>query len=218
MNNKLDSYKFLSIFIAILIFTSCSDHEELVKNNYKNIYPKNLNIILQKEWGGTKSQEITKEHKIDRITLHHGGVEFKSDKDPIEYLKNLQSWSRSEKKWIDIPYHFLIDLDGKIYEGRSLKYPGDTNTAYDPTGHILICLMGNYEIQKINSEQLSSIIDISTFFCNEFDIKVDKVKGHKDYTETACPGEDFYHYLKNGSLVNAIADNIKNNAYILEAK
>jgi N-acetylmuramoyl-L-alanine amidase-like protein len=217
LTKKFFCYNILLHFIFIvLIFISCSNHNNLSKKHNELTYTEDLNIIFQKEWGGSEYQSTNKPHIIDRITLHHGGVEFKAEKDPAEYLRNLQSWSRSDKKWMDIPYHFLIDLNGKIYAGRSLKYPGDTNTTYDPTGHLLICLMGNYEIQKVNFDQIKSIIDLSTFFCLEFDIKVDNIKGHKDYADTDCPGEDFYRYLKNGSLVNAITENIKNNAYLME--
>jgi len=198
-----------SHFAIVLITLSCSNQNEIVNNGYDMFYPKDLSIALQKDWGGVISKETLKQHKIERITLHHGGVEFKEDKDLIDYLKNLQSWSRSEKKWIDIPYHFLIDLNGKIYEGRLLKYPGDTNTTYDPTGHLLICLIGNYEIQKVNSKQLKSVIDLITFFCKNLEITVDQIKGHKDYSETACPGEDFYKYMKDGTIVNAVSDNLK---------
>jgi hypothetical protein len=201
-----------------LSLLSCSNQKNITKKNYDLKYPEGLNILFQKDWGGTENQTTNEPHIIDRITLHHGGIEFPTDKDPIEYMKNLQLWSRSEKKWIDIPYHFLVDLNGIIYEGRSLKYPGDTNTNYDPNGHLLICLMGNYEIQNVNSEQIESIVDLITFYCKNLNIKVDKIKGHKDYTETACPGKDFYKYLENGSIVNAVANNIKNNANLLEGK
>jgi hypothetical protein len=44
----------------------------------------------------------------------------------------LQDWSRNTRKWLDIPYHYIIDLDDRIYEGR------DTNTEYDSAGQALI--------------------------------------------------------------------------------
>ena len=196
---------FLSSFIVLF---SCTTQNCEIKKDYNFVFPENLKIITQKEWGGTDNQETAEYHKMDRITLHHGGVEFPKEKDPIEYLRNLQSWSRTEKKWIDIPYHFLIDLNGKIYEGRSLKYPGDTNTTYDPTGHLLICLMGNYEIQYVDSAQIEALIDLLAFFCKELNISTDLIKGHKDYAETACPGKDFYKYLENSSLVRKVKEKL----------
>lgn len=206
--------RFMNIYYRIIIFIisiffvlylSCNTKKNDIKDFSKIEYPDSLKIILQKDWGGTAEKHKADFHRIEKITLHHGGVEFKEDKDPQEYLRNLQNWSRSEKKWIDIPYHFLIDLNGKVYEGRSLQYPGDTNTNYNPHGHLLICLMGNYEIQVVNSEQIKSLVDLLVFFCANYKINPDLIKGHKDYAETACPGKDFYNYIVDGSLNNKVS-------------
>ena len=102
----------------------------------------------------------------------------------------------------------MIDLQGKIYEARPINLPGDTNTDYDPTGHALICVLGNYENQKINPNQLNSIINLSAFLVDYFDVSVDEIKGHKDYTETACPGKDLYKYLKNGEIQNRVKERL----------
>ena len=33
-------------------------------------------------------------------------------------MRGLQSWGAAERNWWDVPYHFLLDLEGGIYEGR----------------------------------------------------------------------------------------------------
>ncbi len=145
-------------------------------------------------------------HQIKFITLHHGGEEYPPDKDTAEYLRNLQSWSRREKKWIDIPYHFLIDWQGKIYAGRDLRLPGDTNTAYDPTGHALICVLGNFEVQKANDRQLRAVVELMAWLCRTYGLPAEVIKGHKDVAEgTVCPGKDLYRYLANGYFKREVA-------------
>lgn len=167
-------------------------------------------IITVAQWGGTPAKDTARVHEIKFITLHHGGEEFKPDKDFPTYLVNLQNWSRSEKKWIDIPYHYLIDFEGKIYEGRDIRYAGDTNTAYDPTGHALICLPGNYEIQQPNNKQLRAIIDIFTWLCWKYKLSPDVIKGHKDVAEgTVCPGKNLYAFLENGFIKKEVARQFK---------
>jgi N-acetylmuramoyl-L-alanine amidase len=167
-------------------------------------------FITVSQWGGTPAKDTSRMHEIRFITLHHGGEEFKEDKDFPTYLINLQNWSRSEKKWIDIPYHYLIDFDGKIYEGRDIRYAGDTNTAYDPTGHALVCLPGNYEIQQPNEKQLRAIIDMFTWLCWKYKLSPDVIKGHKDVAEgTVCPGKNLYAYLENGFIKKEVARQLK---------
>ncbi|MCI0691143.1 peptidoglycan recognition protein family protein [candidate division KSB1 bacterium] len=167
-------------------------------------------IATVSQWGGTPAKDTSRVQEIKFITLHHGGEEFKQDKDFATYLINLQSWSRSEKKWIDIPYHYLIDFEGKIYEGRDIHYPGDTNTAYDPTGHALVCLPGNYEIQQPNDKQLRAVIDVFVWLCWKYELLPEVIKGHKDVAEgTVCPGKNLYAYFENGFIKKEVARQLK---------
>ncbi len=167
-------------------------------------------IITVAQWGGTPVQDTSRVHEIKFITLHHGGEEFKQDKDFATYLVNLQNWSRREKKWVDIPYHYLIDFEGKIYEGRDIRYAGDTNTAYDPTGHALVCWPGNYEIQQPNDKQLRAVIDIFVWLCWKYKLSPEVIKGHKDVAEgTVCPGKNLYAYFENGFIKKEVARQLK---------
>lgn len=177
-----------------------------------------MKIIKRADWGWIPLEDTIKTHKINYITIHHGGVEFNKDKDPLQHLKNLQTWSRKDKKWIDIPYHFMIDLEGIIYEARPINYPGDTNTEYDPTGHALVEVMGNYEVHELNKKQLESLIEIISFLAKEYNVPPDRIKTHKDYSNsTDCPGKNIYKYFKDGSIINSIRSRM-NNESIIKAK
>ena len=158
-------------------------------------------IITKEQWGGIKHFAEMPEHTISKITIHHGGVKLSPEKDPMEYMRNLQKFSMEEKKWMDIPYHFSIDLQGKIYEARPLRYPGDTNTEYDPTGHALISVAGNYEIQKISEKQLYALVKLTAWLADKYKVPVEAIAGHKDYSKmTVCPGKDLYKYLEDGTI------------------
>jgi hypothetical protein len=152
-------------------------------------------LITQEDWGGTDSVDTSLEHTISYITIHHGGEIFPDDKNTVSYLQGLQKWSRSDRKWNDIPYHYVVARDGKIYEGRPLKYRGDTNTAYDPTGHALIVLLGNFEEQELNPEQIESLKTVTAYLAKQESVAAGKIKTHKDYAETLCPGVKLSAYL-----------------------
>lgn len=200
---------FLIILIQFLIISCAS-----TKNSWQTLelnYPDNIKIIKRSDWGWIPLEKSKGEAKISKITIHHGGVEFTSDKDPVKSIRNLQKWSRAEKEWIDIPYHFMIDLDGNIYEARPINFPGDTNTEYDPNGHALIEIMGNYEIQEFSNQQMNSMISLSTFLANEFDVPLEDIKTHKDYSKaTVCPGKNIYKYFEDGTVKKMIEEKMKN--------
>lgn len=173
-------------------------------------YPIDLAVVRRDDWGWVPLSHGLPEHAIGRITIHHGGVDFPDDKDPVEHLRALQSWSRSDKDWIDIPYHFMIDRQGRIYETRPINYPGDTNTEYDPTGHALVEVMGHYGHQVLSGAQLEAMVDIIAFLAAEFDVPIEEIRGHKDYADTTCPGEDVYRYLQNDTIHTRVAEQLDN--------
>lgn len=157
-------------------------------------------IISVSQWGGTPANEnLARRHAIERITLHHQGVAFPRERDPRQYLRDLQSWSRKTKGWIDVPYHYAIDLDGRIFEGRDIRFSGDTNTSYDPSGHALIEVVGNFEEVEANAAQLDAVVNLMALLAAKYRVPVADIRGHRDYApDTECPGKNLYRYLENG--------------------
>ena len=192
------------ISLILLGFTFLSlDCASVQKNRSMNI--SGLKIYSRADWNSLDINSGYTIHKISKITLHHGGVEFKGDLPTSKYLRNLQFWSRRDRPWPDLPYHFIIDLQGEIWEGRPLQFKGDTNTEYDPTGHVLIVLLGNYEIQQVSQPQLDAVVNLTAALCKTCKIDPEKIRSHKDYTtDTLCPGKNLYRYLEDGTLINQV--------------
>jgi hypothetical protein len=140
-------------------------------------------------------------HRITHVTLHHTGSAepLRPADDPVMKLRGLQSWGASDRNWWDVPYHYLIDLDGRIYEGRDWRYMGETNTTYDPSGHFLISVIGNYQRQEATQAQLEAIADLMAWATAHFDVPLDRIGGHYDYASTTCPGEHLRMYLEDGT-------------------
>lgn len=169
------------------------------------------NIVSVQQWGGTPAIEAqARKHVASRITLHHQGESFLKGRDPQLYLRNLQAWSRNTRKWLDIPYHYVIDLDGIIYEGRNINYAGDTNTDYDPSGHALIEVVGNFEEVEPTQAQLDAVVKAMTMLAVKYKISPDSISGHKDFsTQTVCPGKNLYRFLESGYFRDRVRANLK---------
>ena len=194
-----------TVLIIALTLSGCSNTKISSEIFDDPNYTEDLKIVKRIDWGWVPIDSEFKTHNIEYITIHHGGVEFLPDKDAAEHVRNLQKWSRSEKEWIDIPYHYMIDLEGNIFEARPLNIPGDTNTEYDPTNHALVEVMGNYEIQELNEVQLKSLVDLISFLSKKYNVPLDKIKTHKDYSsKTVCPGKNSYKYFENGYVRNTL--------------
>ena len=156
-------------------------------------------IVSRADWGAKPPSMSMRPHEIERITVHHTGVLRSTKRPTVQLVRNLQSFSqsdgkladgRSKKAWADVPYHFYIGRDGTIVEGRDPAFAGDTNTEYDPAGHLGIAVSGNFNEQEVSDAQLASLVSLLAWASEEYDVPVERIAGHGDYASTACPGED----------------------------
>ena len=150
-------------------------------------------------------------HRITHVTLHHTGdaQPLRPQDDPVAKLRALQSWGASDRNWWDLPYHYLLDLDGRVFEGRDWHYMGETNTAYDPGGHFLISVIGNYSRQEATRAQLESIADLMAWALREFNLPIDSIGGHYNYAQTDCPGPNLRKYLEDGTLKRMVSERLR---------
>ncbi len=191
---------------SVVLAGACADAQRSSQSSSESAAE--LKVVEREAWGWQENDAGLPEHHIEKITIHHGGEKFADDRDPQQYLRALQSWSRSDKGWIDIPYHFVIDLQGTVYEARPLQYPGDTNTSYDPTGHALIQIVGDYRDRELSATQLTAVIQLSAVLARRHEVSVSEIRGHRDYApgETVCPGENIYRYLSDGTISKGVAE------------
>jgi hypothetical protein len=189
-----------SLVLFLLLFASAPAPAQTLADVERSIVPVS-------SWGGTAADPAqAHRHTITHITLHHQGEPFKPGTDPREYLRKLQNWSRGTKHWLDIPYHYIIDLDGNIYEGRKIDYAGDTNTEYDPTGHALIEVVGNFEEVEPNRQQLDAVVRLMALLANKYGVGLDHIASHRDFsTQTVCPGANLYRYVREGYFRQQVA-------------
>lgn len=156
---------------------------------------------------GGADMRLRVSHEITHVTLHHTGDSrpLLPGEDPVQRLRGLQSWGARDRNWWDVPYHFLMDLEGRIFEGRDYHYMGETNTTYDPGGHFLISIIGNYGRQEPTRAQIEAIADLMAWAIQEFDLPLDRIGGHYNYATTGCPGEHLRKYLEDGTFRRMVA-------------
>jgi iduronate 2-sulfatase len=179
--------------------------------------PKPKNIVTRQQWG-SKPDPIpeSRKHTPQWITIHHAGTLWTNTIEPAQFVRNMQAWGKSppdpprKKSWPDLPYHFMIAPDGRIYEARPVEYEPESNTKYDLAGNLGIELMGDFEKQRPSKEQLASAVRLTAWLMTEHHIDLSHVRTHRDAAsgQTSCPGRDFYRYFADGQFkkwVNKVA-------------
>jgi hypothetical protein len=86
---------------------------------------------------------------------------------------------------------------------------GETNTTYDPSGHFLISVVGNYGVQEPTKAQLDAIADMMAWALDEFDLPLEKIGGHYNYADTGCPGTHLRKYLEDGTFRRMVSERLK---------
>lgn len=192
------------IFFLSIIFISCSPSKSISVSSEQKI-----NILPRSAWNALDPKPF-KTHMPERITIHHEGEYLDPNADAADKIKKTQAWCMGkDRNWSDIPYHFLIDLKGNIYEGRNVYTAGETNTTYDPSGHLLLTCMGNFEEQELPEVQLNALIKLAAYCCEKYQIDPETIKGHKDYAETLCPGKNLYPFIQNGYIITKVKELLK---------
>jgi hypothetical protein len=163
-------------------------------------------ILTRSVWGARPPVLPMKPHVVRYLTVHHAGVATKKEVPNVTKLRNLQAWCQRKDKlaggrekpaWPDIPYHYYIFHDGQIAEARDWRFVGDTNTTYDPTGHLLICLEGNFETEKPTEAQLQSLRQATAWLATTHKVPRVRIGGHGDFAETSCPGKNLVPYVRS---------------------
>ncbi|MGB7069584.1 MAG: peptidoglycan recognition family protein [Pyrinomonadaceae bacterium] len=166
--------------------------------------PRKPAMISRRDWNARKPVGEGKKHAIRYITIHHTATKQRPDVPVATKMRNLQAFSQRDDKldtgkfkprWFDIPYHFYIAVDGRIAEGRKLKYVGDTNTEYDPAGHALLVLEGSFNKEHPSQAQIDSMKKLVAWLVRKYKVPAANIKGHDDYARTGCPGENLKKLL-----------------------
>ncbi|MCX5795846.1 MAG: peptidoglycan recognition family protein [Elusimicrobia bacterium] len=142
----------------------------------------------------------------DRITVHHTESGQPMGREAaIDELQAIQSFHQHGRGWIDIGYHFIIDGNGQIWEGRPMTVIG-AHVKDKNDGNVGISLMGDFhkpKYQKPTAAQFKSLTALARWLSATYGIPADRILGHRDQEQTTCPGDILYARL--GELRKAVA-------------
>lgn len=125
--------------------------------------------------------------KISKIYIHHSALPMNKG---IEEIRRLHIARGFE----DIGYHFVIDCNGKIWEGRLIDEEG-AHVKSNNVESVGICVCGNFEEEEPHPSQVEALEELIASLGKELG-KL-QILGHRDYPEsdTVCPGRYLYRLL-----------------------
>ncbi|MDE2748002.1 MAG: N-acetylmuramoyl-L-alanine amidase [Chloroflexota bacterium] len=117
------------------------------------------------------------------LIMHHSAF---YEADGLATLTEVQRLHREDRGWADIGYHFLVDIDGAVYEGRELAARG-VHTAGHNTGSAGLCLLGDYRFTAPSAAQWAAAAALGRWLAEA--LALTHLAGHSQFNpSTACPG------------------------------
>ncbi len=124
------------------------------------------------------------------LVIHHSAF-YKAN--GRETLLEVQRLHRDDRGWADVGYHYLVDMDGAIYEGRNLAVRG-VHTQGRNTGSAGVCLLGDFRHRTPTQAQWDGLIALSHWLVAE--LALTHLAAHRQFNEgTLCPGETVLEQL-----------------------
>ena len=178
----------------------------------KRIRPPHL--ITREEWGARPYRgEPTPQPYYEYETFHHtAGYGAETYEEAVQSLQAIQRLHQDIRGWDDIGYHFVLDKSGRVYQGR--PFADNTPWSEGPplvigahvgghnTGNIGIAVLGCYHPpegtycqDELSPAALDSLVLLMAFLADTYGIESIHIKGHRDWSSTACPGDNNYRLL-----------------------
>lgn len=160
-------------------------------------------LVCRDAWRARPPSAAAPPHRIRQLTVHHSARPATDDTQGPLHLRDYQDLHMDERGWSDIAYHVAVDRAGVAYQLRDWDTVGDTGTSYDPAGHFLLLLDGNFDAHAVPDVQLRTAAHVLAWAAEHFAVGLDTITGHRDHAITACPGDALYARL--GQLRDAAA-------------
>lgn len=134
---------------------------------------------------------------VERITVHHDGMPPTSLRGMDQCARQIESIRRGHRGngWADIGYHYVVDPDGRIWEGRPINLQGAHVKEFNPH-NMGILVLGNFEEQQPTSQAVASLDRFVASQMHQYRVPLNRVFTHQELASTACPGRNLQRYME----------------------
>lgn len=174
-------------------------------------------VLPRSAWtraGVANPRDINPMNGVRRITVHHDGmppVELRGQSDVAARLEQIRRAhvTRRDQPFADIGYHYIIDPQGRVWEGRSVRYQGAH--VKDHNEHNLgILVLGHFNYQRPTPQALAALDRFVAQQMARYNVPLSRVMTHQEISPTECPGYHLQRYMvqtrsRDGALALAVS-------------
>jgi hypothetical protein len=181
--------------------------------------PFTAKVITAAEWGARtpKAETFPFKRTVPRYVIVHHTDNENPPNDPssrtiegaLRFARNIQKSHMDENKWSDSGHNFLNTTGGFILEGRrgsldavkqgfsiqsahAAQDPGKLANGNQSPG---IENEGNFMTFQMGQKQWESLVELCASLCDSCKVSPTNIRGHRDFSNTDCPGDWLYSQL-----------------------
>lgn len=155
-------------------------------------------VVTRAAWGATDPGRICGEvHDPYWLTIHHTVSPTPDSMTVAQRLRGIQAYHVNTNGWCDVGYHFLVGADGRVYQGRSSEERVGAHAGGANTNNVGISYIGTFSTIAPPANMFEAGGDIVEWLSDTFAIPLnrDRVRGHREWGSTECPGNSLYPRL-----------------------
>lgn len=147
-------------------------------------------------WGARSPACNPGSHSPAKVTVHHTATPLPDSISPEARVRQIQNYHIDSRGWCDIGYHYLVDWNGEMWQGRYETVLG-AHVANNNTSNVGISFMGTYSSTPASGAQLDACAGLLDWLHDNYGIPMNRsyIKGHREYGGTSCPGDRLYSQL-----------------------
>ena len=141
-----------------------------------------------------------------KILVHHTATPNGATGRPaaLRLARSIQKFHMDHRGWPDAGQHFTVSRGGVVLEGRhrSLEFVRVGRWQVEGahcTGQNVVALgienEGTYSAVNPPAELWNKLRSLCAYLCAQYGIRPSQIYGHRDFKDTACPGDRLYAAL-----------------------
>ena len=175
--------------------------------------------VPRRSWGSSLGLEDASSRMtpitVTHLWVHHSAGQTNS-RDFAAVVRAYFTYHTQTHGWADIGYNWLVDPRGTLYQGRAFRRHSTSGAiTMDVQGaharganarSLGVCMIGDYTARMPAEIGLRKLVELFAWKARQMPLEVlstgpingrsyDIVSGHRDISNTACPGDTFYPYL-----------------------
>ncbi|WP_272129043.1 peptidoglycan recognition protein family protein [Spirulina sp. CS-785/01] len=173
-------------------------------------------VITTQEWNAEPPREDFERTIPKYIVIHHSAhrnpphaVSEGTEEGAKELARSIQKDHLYGRNWSDSGHNFLNTTGGYLLEGRqgsleAVMEGKSVRSAHAKQDDALLSggnsspgieNEGNFMSFEMVETQWNSLVELCAAICHACNITADNIRGHRDFSNTQCPGDWLYNQL-----------------------